>query len=47
MYGRSFEVDDKVMDSDFVLPIGKAKVEREGTFIKIYIIPYIYSQKNT
>ena len=41
MYGRSFEVDDKVMDSDFVLPIGKAKVEREGTFIKIYIIPYI------
>jgi len=35
MYGRSFEVDDKVMDSDFVLPIGKAKVEREGTDITI------------
>lgn len=33
MYGRSFEVDDKVMDSDFVLPIGKAKVEREGIYL--------------
>ena len=32
MYGRSFEVDDKVMDSDFVLPIGKAKIEKEGKF---------------
>jgi len=35
MYGRSFEVDDKVMDPDFVLPIGKAKVEREGTDVTI------------
>jgi len=30
MYGKSFEVSDKVLDKDFVLPIGKAKVEREG-----------------
>eukprot|EP00111_Clytia_hemisphaerica_P003949 TCONS_00011315-protein len=35
MYGRSFEVDDKVMDPDFILPIGKAKVEREGTDVTI------------
>jgi len=26
MYGQSFELSDAVMDKDFVLPIGKAKV---------------------
>jgi len=26
LYGTSFEVEDKVLDHDFVLPIGKAKV---------------------
>jgi len=31
MYGKEFSVDDKVMGKDFVLPLGKAKVEREGT----------------
>jgi pyruvate dehydrogenase E1 component beta subunit len=30
MYGQSFEVKDEVLSKDFVLPIGKAKVEREG-----------------
>jgi pyruvate dehydrogenase E1 component beta subunit len=30
LYGLSFEVSDEVMKDDFVLPIGKAKVEREG-----------------
>lgn len=30
MYGVAFEVDEKVLDKDFLLPIGKAKVEREG-----------------
>jgi pyruvate dehydrogenase E1 component beta subunit len=30
MYGRSFEVDKRVMDKDFVLPIGKAHIAREG-----------------
>lgn len=29
-YGTSFEVSDAVLDKDFVLPIGKAKVEKEG-----------------
>ena len=29
-YGNSFEVSDNVLDKDFVLPIGKAKVEKEG-----------------
>ncbi|MBN8532099.1 MAG: pyruvate dehydrogenase complex E1 component subunit beta [Alphaproteobacteria bacterium] len=32
MYGQSFEVPD---DSDFVLPIGKAKIMREGTDVTI------------
>ena len=30
MYGTTFKVDEKVMRDDFVLPIGKAKVEKEG-----------------
>lgn len=32
MYGETFEVPD---DPDFVLPIGKAKIEREGTDVTI------------
>ncbi|MCC9622975.1 pyruvate dehydrogenase complex E1 component subunit beta [Thalassospira sp. MA62] len=32
MYGQSFEVPD---DEDFVLPIGQAKVEREGTDVTL------------
>jgi pyruvate dehydrogenase E1 component beta subunit len=30
LYGNSFDVSDEVLDKNFVLPIGKAKVEREG-----------------
>ena len=26
LYGESFPVDDKILDKDFVVPIGKAKV---------------------
>jgi pyruvate dehydrogenase E1 component beta subunit len=35
MYGITFDVDDKAMSKDFVIPIGKAKVEREGKDITI------------
>lgn len=35
MYNEEFEVDDAVMDVDFVLPIGKAKTMREGTDITL------------
>jgi pyruvate dehydrogenase E1 component beta subunit len=35
MYGKSFPRDEKVMDMDFVLPIGKAKIEREGKDVSI------------
>jgi pyruvate dehydrogenase E1 component beta subunit len=30
MYGQSFEVSDSVLDKDFLIPLGKAKIEREG-----------------
>lgn len=35
MYGESFDVADEVMSKDFVLPIGKAHVAREGTDVTI------------
>jgi len=35
MYGVEFEVPDSVMDKDFLVPIGKAKIMREGTDITI------------
>ena len=31
MYGVEFETNNKIMDIDFVIPIGKAKIERTGT----------------
>jgi pyruvate dehydrogenase E1 component beta subunit len=30
MYGQAFDVSDAVLKDDFILPIGKAKVEKEG-----------------
>lgn len=35
MYNVPFELDAKVMDPDFVLPIGKAKIMREGSDITL------------
>lgn len=35
MYGINFDVSDEVLDKDFVLPIGKAKVERQGKDLTI------------
>jgi len=35
MYGIEFQVSDEVMGEDFVLPIGKAKIMREGTDVTI------------
>jgi len=35
MYNEVFEVSDKVMDKDFVLPIGKAKIQREGKHVTV------------
>jgi pyruvate dehydrogenase E1 component beta subunit len=30
MYGKAFPVSDAILDKDFLLPIGKAKIMREG-----------------
>lgn len=35
LYGVPFEVSDEVLSKDFVLPIGKAKVERQGTHLTL------------
>lgn len=35
LYGQSFPVPDEVLSEDFVLPIGKAKIEREGKHITL------------
>lgn len=35
MYGEQFEVDPKVMDKEFLIPVGKAKIMREGKDVTI------------
>ncbi|KAG2392996.1 hypothetical protein C9374_009573 [Naegleria lovaniensis] len=36
LYGQTFEIDEKILnDKDFVIPIGKSKVEREGKDITL------------
>ncbi|KAI8805834.1 thiamine diphosphate-binding protein [Cladochytrium replicatum] len=35
MYGVSFDVSEEVLRNDFVLPMGKAKIEKEGSDITI------------
>lgn len=35
LYGETFPVTDEVADKDFVIPFGKAKIEREGTDITL------------
>ena len=35
MYGVEFEVDDAVLDKDFTIPIGQAKIMTEGTDVTI------------
>lgn len=34
-YGETFDISEEALSHDFVLPIGKAKVEREGTDITL------------
>merc|ERR1712158_269912 len=35
VYGSTFDIDDNVLDADFVVPIGKAKVQRQGKDISL------------
>ena len=39
MYGTSFEVSDEVMSDEFVLPIGKAKIEQPGQIFLLKCMP--------
>ena len=35
LYGESFDMSEEAMQSDFLTPIGKAKIERAGTDITL------------
>ncbi|XP_071081694.1 pyruvate dehydrogenase E1 component subunit beta, mitochondrial-like [Haliotis cracherodii] len=35
MYGTSFEISDEALSPDFVLPVGKAKIERTGSHVTL------------
>ena len=35
VYGTTFDISDDVLDENFVLPIGKAKVQKEGKDITL------------
>ncbi|XP_033126821.1 pyruvate dehydrogenase E1 component subunit beta, mitochondrial-like [Anneissia japonica] len=35
MYGQQFDMSDEAMSKDFVLPIGQAKIEKEGSHITL------------
>ncbi|KAL3316612.1 Pyruvate dehydrogenase E1 component subunit beta, mitochondrial [Cichlidogyrus casuarinus] len=35
VYGTTFEVSDEAMSPDFVIPIGKAKIERQGEHVTL------------
>ena len=41
MYGTPFEVSDEVLSKDFVVPIGKAKIERTGMKITCLTLDFI------
>ena len=35
MYGTSFEVSEECLDKDYLIPIGKAKIERLGDHVTL------------
>lgn len=35
MYGVPFDIDNEALDKDFLIPIGKAKIEKEGEHVTI------------
>lgn len=41
LYGTAFPVADEVLTKDFVLPIGKAKIEREGEYKMVIAFTYL------
>ena len=35
MYGTAFEMSDAALSKDFTIPIGKAKIERQGNHVTL------------
>ncbi len=35
MYGKSFEITENEMKPDYILPIGKANIERQGNDVTL------------
>jgi len=35
LYGMTFEMSDEALSEDFLIPFGKAKIERPGLFIEL------------
>ena len=48
MYGVSFDTDEKVFDKEFLLPIGKAKIQRQGELVggNEYLPRYCHNELN-
>ncbi len=42
LYGIPFEVSDEVLSKDFVVPIGKAKIEKQGKEIDISLPLFLF-----
>lgn len=41
LYGNQYPITDEVLDTNFVLPIGKAKIERKGVnVISVFVIHF-------
>jgi pyruvate dehydrogenase E1 component beta subunit len=38
MYGVSFDMSDEAMSEDFLIPIGKAKIERPGKGTNLHLL---------
>jgi pyruvate/2-oxoglutarate/acetoin dehydrogenase E1 component len=38
MYGVSFDMSDEAMSEDFLIPIGKAKIERPGKGTNLHFV---------
>lgn len=38
LYGVQYPMSDEALSPDFVLPIGKAKIEKPGTFIVTLLV---------
>lgn len=45
LYGMDFPIGPEVLDKDFTLPIGKAKIEREGT--DVTVVSYAHGVKKS